>query len=120
MAKKPSNPSSAPVAEISNPVTAEDFFARGWTHYSKKEFFRAESDFRKTLDLAPNLPDGIYALAQTLQASGRATEAVEAYENLLRIIANPAEADQVRHHMLARLAKGHINFIKSGDWKLRG
>jgi Flp pilus assembly protein TadD len=118
MAKKPSSTSSGQPAAIIDPVTAEDFFSRGWTHYSKKEFFRAESDFRKSLELSPNNVEATFALAQSLQASGRPVDATAEYETLLALLANPPEANRVRYYMLARLAKGHINLIKSGDWKL--
>jgi tetratricopeptide (TPR) repeat protein len=119
MAKKPSSTSTGLPAAIIDPVTADDFFARGWAHYSKKEYFRAESDFRKALELTPNHPDGMFGLAQALQASGRPQDAVEAYEKLIRLLENnPAPGDIVRYHMLARLARGHVNFIKTGDWSL--
>jgi tetratricopeptide (TPR) repeat protein len=117
MAKKPDS-SSDQTAAITDPVTPEDFFARGWTHYSKKEFFRAESDFRKALELAPNHIDALFALGQSLQASGRPADAVAEYDKLLALLANPSDANHVRYLMLARLTKGHINLIKTGDWKI--
>lgn len=118
MAKKPSSKRPGVPPPPIEPSSADEFFARGWSHYSRKEFFRAESDFRKAIELAPGHPDGLYGLAQALQASGRPQEAIAAFENLLQTIVDPTEEDRVRYHMLAKLARGHINYIKSGDWKL--
>lgn len=118
MAKKPIRPNPNQPETIIDPTTAEDFFARGWAHYSKKEFFRAESDFRRALELAPGDADSMFAIAQALQSSGRPVDAVAEYEKLLAVLANPPDGDRVRYGMLARMVRGHINHIKTGDWKL--
>jgi tetratricopeptide (TPR) repeat protein len=118
MPKKLSSAKPGPLPPASDPITADDFAARGWTHYSKKECFRAEADFRKALEITPDQPDHLYGLALSLQASGRPVEAVQAFENLLQILEKPSEFDRVRYLMTTRLVKGHINRIKTGDWKL--
>jgi tetratricopeptide (TPR) repeat protein len=117
MAKKTPKKITAPPIP-SEPKTGDDFAQRGWSHYSKKEFFRAESDFRKALEFTPDHPDYLYGLALTLQASGRSQEAVQVFEKLVELLENPTEENKVRYLMLTRLACGHVNRIKTGDWKM--
>ena len=99
-----------------NPQTAHEFIESGWTHYSKKEYFRAETDFQKALDFDPRDVDTQYALAMTLMASARPQEATGAFEKVLSLLKDVQEKDMVRAHMLGRLAQGHINRIQTGDW----
>lgn len=119
MAKQVSETNPEP-ATANLPETAEDFVKSGWSHYSKKEYYRAEADFQKALELSPNHIDTLYALAMTFQTSGRQQEAIHTFERVLKELPQLEEADKVRAHMLGRLAKGHINRIKTGDWNLTG
>lgn len=98
--------------------TAEDFFQSGWRHYSSKEFFRAEADFQKAIELSPDYLDSFYGLGMTYQASNRQPEAIKAFEKVINMLAGNAEVENVRAHMLSRLARGHINLMKTGDWNL--
>ena len=100
------------------PETAPEFVERGWDHYSRKEYFRSEADFQKALDLLPDDVDTLYALGMTQHASGRLQEAVKTFEKTIQILESPSYVDSVRSHMLIRLARGHINRIQTGDWKL--
>jgi Flp pilus assembly protein TadD len=118
MAKPKANVKTDGPTPITDPKSAEDFTARGWHHYMKKEFFRAESDFRKALDLTPDHPDYLYGLALALQASGRSVDAIQVFEETIQALQKRPEEEAVRSHMLTRLARGHINHIKTGDWKL--
>lgn len=118
MAKIASSPPPAQPDETINPTSPEDYSARGWAHYSKKEYFRAESDFQKSIELAPDNLDHVFGLGLAQQASGRPVEATETFEKLLRMLANPGPENKVRYHMLSRLVRGHINLMKTGDWKL--
>ena len=106
---------SEPVA-VANGTSEAEFVESGWSHYSQKEYFRAESDFKKALDINPNNVDTQYALAMTLMASARQQEAVQAFEKVMRMLQNAEGTDFVRAHMLSRLAQGHINRIQTGDW----
>jgi tetratricopeptide (TPR) repeat protein len=103
---------------LSEPQTAEDFTQRGWNHYTKKEYFRAETDFYKALELSPDNPDILYPLALTLQTSGRPKEAADMFEKVIQLYSEPAEENRVRALMVTRLAKGHINRIKTGEWHI--
>lgn len=103
------------------PETADALVESGWRHYSKKEYYRAEADFQKALEVTPDHPDTLYALGMTQQASGRSPDAIETFEKVIRILEQADEGqkiDPVRAHMMARLARGHINRIKTGDWQL--
>jgi tetratricopeptide (TPR) repeat protein len=101
-----------------DPKSAEEFTQRGWDHYTKKEYFRAETDFRKALDIKPEHYDASYALAMTLDASGRQQEAIAEFEKVIDLLKEPGDEDIVRAHMLVRLARGHISRIKTGEWNL--
>lgn len=118
MAKVSSKEKTASPAPITDPKTAEDFLSRGWNHYSKKEFFRAESDFRQALELSPDNVENLYGLALSLQASGRSVDAVQTFEQTILILEQAPDTERVRANMLARLSRGHINRIKTGDWNL--
>lgn len=116
MAKQNDTVKSSESVAPSDPQTAHDFIESGWTHYSKKEYFRAESDFQKALGFDPSDVDTQYALAMTLMASARPQEATTAFEKVLSLLRDVQEKDAVRAHMLGRLAQGHINRIQTGDW----
>lgn len=119
MAKQVSETNPEPVtADL--PQTAEELVESGWSHFSKKEYYRAEADFQKALELSPDHIDTLYALAMTFQNSGRQQEAIHTFEKVINGLPQLEEADKVRAHMLGRLAQGHINRIKTGDWNLTG
>lgn len=111
---------STPVEPIAGaePQTGEDYVERGWRHYSKKEFYRAEADFRKALDMNADTIDTLYALGMTLQASGRPPEAVQTFEKVIELLKDAPPTDNARALMLTRLSHGHINRMKTGDWNL--
>lgn len=118
MAGKKTEQKTTEVIPEAAPQTADEFVASGWGHYSKKEFFRAEADFQKALELSPNSYDTEYALGMVLQASNRQPEAIRAFEKTITMLENVPEEERVRAHMLTRLANGHINRMKTGDWKI--
>ncbi len=118
MAKSNGEEKANNLQTIANPQTSPEFVESGWMHYSKKEYFRAEADFKKALDLSGDDPDTLYALALTYQASGRKQDAVRAFERVVDLLKSAPEEDVVRSHMLARLANAHINRIKTGDWQM--
>ncbi|HEX9018046.1 MAG TPA: tetratricopeptide repeat protein [Anaerolineaceae bacterium] len=92
----------------------------GWGYYAKKEYFRAEEDFRKALELSPDDAELFYALGMTYQASDRQADAISAFEKAIQLLENVQAENQVRAHMMTRLARGHINIMKTGDWNLGG
>jgi len=96
----------------------DQWLESGWSHCSNKEYFRAEADFQKVLAQMPDDPDTIYALAMTQQANGQKQESIQNFEKVIQIIQDPSFPDHVRAIMLTRLARGHINRMKTGDWGL--
>ena len=105
-----------PDPKLINATTASDYIKRGWLYYSTKNYPLAESDFYKALDLDPDNPDTLYALALALKADGKSQPAIENFEKTIKVI--DSFEDRVRAQMLKRLAIGHINQIKTGDWNL--
>lgn len=101
-----------------NSQAAEERLESGWHHYSSKEYFRAEEDFKKVLELLPDHVDTLYALGMTQQASGQIPEAVQTFEKVIQLLENGKVEDTARAHMLVRLAHGHISRMQTGDWNL--
>lgn len=120
MAKKTPGAKAAPVAPIiENPQTAEEFAQRGWQNYSAKEFAKAEADYRRAIDLAPDNPDFLYGLGMTLAAAGKSQDATATFASVIQCLkSNEDDSNRVRNIMLTRLASGHINRIKTGEWRL--
>jgi tetratricopeptide (TPR) repeat protein len=112
------------VEMIENPVTpstpgaVDEYEKRGWAHYTKKEFYRAEEEFRKALEVDPGSTDVRYAMGMAMQASGRMDEAVKTFEQVIHELQASGDTDPVRAKMVMRLAKGHINRIRTGEWNL--
>ena len=103
-------------AVASNPNSAEAYSNLGWGYYGQKKYEDAIQAFRKALALDRNLTDAHYGLALTLKESGATQDAVVEFEAVVKLA--PQDANTVRGQMLSRLARGHINRIKSGDWGL--
>ncbi len=118
MAKQVGEEKSVEPTDPSSPRSADELVESGWSHYSKKEYYRAEADFQKALEMTPNNADTMYALAMTQQASGRPQDAIHTFEKVIQLLEATKEENPVRALMLTRLSHGHINRIKTGDWKL--
>ncbi|NLG97884.1 MAG: tetratricopeptide repeat protein [Chloroflexi bacterium] len=104
---------------ITRPKTSSEFIRQGWSHYSNKEYYRAEDSFRKALDLTPDDPDTLYALAMTLFSSGRKQESIPVYRKVIEVLnRDPDQEKGNRETMLIRMAYGHINFIETGQWRM--
>lgn len=90
-----------------------------WSHYSNNEFFRAEEGFQKALETSPNNVDLLYGLGMTYEASNRQEVAIQTFEKVISILKTPQEAiSHDRAFMLTRLARGHINRMRTGSWRL--
>src|SRR5215510_5760307 len=103
-------------AVSSNPNSAEAQSNLGWGYYGQRKFDDAIAAFRQALTLDRNYLDAHYGLALTLKESGAGQDAVPEFETVLNLA--PQDANTIRGQMLSRLARGHINRIKSGDWGL--
>src|SRR5712692_317294 len=103
-------------AVTSNPNSAEAYSNLGWGYYGQRKYEGAATAFRQALSLDRNLTDAHYGLGLTLKESGAGQDAVAEFEAVVKLA--PQDQNAVRGQMVARLARGHINRIKSGDWGL--
>jgi tetratricopeptide (TPR) repeat protein len=103
-------------AVTANPQSAEAYSNLGWGYYGLRQYDEAIKALREAVRLDPAMIDAHYGLALALKESGATADAIEEFEIVVHLA--PQNTNVVRGHMLARLAKGHINQINSGDWSL--
>jgi tetratricopeptide (TPR) repeat protein len=100
------------------PLDYADYYRQGWDHHVKREEEPAEASLRKALALEPESVDANYVLGLVLKSQQRGKEAIESFERVLDLLDQNKVEDRTRSAMLRRLAKGHINHLKTGDWNL--
>ena len=100
----------------SNPNSAEAYCNLGWGYYGQRKHDDAIKAFQQALALDRNLTDGHYGLGLALKESGAGPDAVAEFEAVMKLA--PQDQNTVRGTMLGRLAQGHINQIKGGDWSI--
>lgn len=110
-------------AEISpvsqNTKSYEELLREGWElHASRKDEDLAESVFRQAIALDSKPVDAYYGLGLVLKSQDRRKEAIQAFEKVVELLDSHAIQDRTRRSILRRLALGHINQLKSGDWGL--
>lgn len=105
-------------ANMPQPQTVSDYMRRGYAYYARSKFPEAEGDFKKAMEIEPKAVDAIYALGMSLKAQGRKDDSIQAFQQVIDMIGQGAIENKVRANMLRRLALGHINEIKEGDWNL--
>ncbi len=105
-------------ATIQNPTTADDLMRRGVAYYARKIYDRAEEDLKAAVALNPELVDGWYNLGLTLKAVFRKDESVQSFEKCIELLSNGVVENHDRTEMMRRLALGHINEQRLGDWNL--
>ena len=103
-------------AVTANPNSAEAQSNLGWGFYGQHQYDDAIKAFQQALTLDRNLTDAHYGLGLTLKEASKNDEAVAEFEMVVKLA--PQDSNAVRGLMLARLARGHISRIKSGDWNL--
>ena len=101
-----------------NLTTADEFLKRGMAYYARKQYENAEKDLRTAISLNEELIDAYYSLGIVLKAAFQEDEAVQAFEKVLDLLNSGLVKNSDQLAMLRRLAKGHINEIKTGDWNL--
>jgi protein O-mannosyl-transferase len=85
---------SATLYEHALAVTKNNYLAEsnlGTTLFNEKHFAEAEKHFRRAIEINPGFATARFKLALTLDESGRADGALDAYEGLLKI--RPLDAD---------------------------
>jgi len=98
--------------------TADEYLQRGMAYYARKQYENAENDLRTAISLNNDLLDAYYCLGMVLKAASKKDEAIQAFEKVLDMLSKGRVKNSDQLAMLRRLAKGHINFIKTGDWNL--
>jgi len=103
-------------AVAANPKSADAHANLGWGFYGEDKWDDAVREFDEALKLESGHIEALYGLALTRKCAGAKLEAVTSFNAAIAQLASLE--DQTRVNVLRRLAKGHINQIQSGDWKL--
>ena len=103
-------------AVAAEPNNAQARCNLGWGYYGKQQYTEAVNTFREALAIDPDMVDAHHGLGLALKVSGGKQAAITAFESVAQLA--PQLEDQVRGHMIARLAQGHISFINTGEWHL--
>ena len=101
-------------AVTASPTSAGAHCNLAWGYYGQKQFAEAIKEFQEALKLDANWVDAHYGLGLALKASGEKKEAIAEFEKASSLAAKLD--DFVRGQMLTRLAEGHLNDLKTGDW----
>jgi cytochrome c-type biogenesis protein CcmH/NrfG len=99
-----------------NPESAEAKCNLGWGYYGARQYDAAIAAFKEALQLDAGSVDTLYGLGLSLKEAGVHGEAIPVFKKVMRLA--PERAPGARGMMLARLARGHINQIKTGEWDL--
>lgn len=99
-----------------NPASVDAQCNLGWGYYGDHRYEDAIPVFREALRLDADSVDASYGLALSLKEAGAGEEAVSAFEKVVKLA--PQKEEGPRGRMLARLARGHINQIRTGDWNI--
>lgn len=103
-------------AASANPTSAEAQSNLGWGYYGQHQYPDAIQAFEAALALDNGYIDAHYGLGLALKESGSGPKALPAFETVVKLTSQLENS--VRGAMLARLARGHINQIQSGNWHL--
>jgi Tfp pilus assembly protein PilF len=103
-------------AVAADPQNADAHSNLGWGYYGLRQYDAAIKALGEAVRLDPSNIDAHYGLALALKESGATAQGIGEFEIVIHLA--PQNTNVVRGHMLARLAKGHINQINSGDWSL--
>ncbi len=104
--------------DTQNATAIDDLIKNAWFAHAQGDQDGAERHFRMALSQAPESVDAHYGLGLTLKAQGRKEEAIQEFQEVLRLLEGGIFDDRARTEMLQRLAKGQINFLTDGDWNL--
>lgn len=105
-------------ASLPQPTTVAEFNKRGMAYYARKDYPAAIQDLEAALAKEPQNIDTLYNLGMVYKAHKLTDKAVEVFTTAIGLLESGVIADKSRTEMLRRLALGHINEIKQGDWNL--
>jgi tetratricopeptide (TPR) repeat protein len=100
------------------PHDVAGYIRRGFAFYSRKEYVKAELDFKHALELDSSSIDALYGLGMVLKFQKLIEDSVKAFQKALELIVGGGVTDPTRTAMLRRLVLGHINELSIGDWNL--
>lgn len=103
-------------AAEADPTNVEAQCNLGWGYYGERAYEAAITAFRAALRLDAGSVDANYGLALSLKEAGQGAEAVPVFMRVMKLA--PQKEAGARGRMLARLARGHVNQIKTGTWDL--
>ena len=103
-------------AAEANPDSVEAKCNLGWGYYGERQYETAIAVFREALKLDAGSVDANYGLGLSLKEAGQGEQAVPVFARVMKLA--PQKESGARGRMLARLARGHINQIRKGDWDL--
>ncbi len=103
-------------AASERPNDAQALADLGWGLYGAAQYAEAVEQFQRALSADPGYLDAHYGLGLAHKALGDKTAAAASFDKAAELT-QQAE-DPVRGAMLRRLAHGHVNEIKDGDWNL--
>jgi tetratricopeptide (TPR) repeat protein len=101
-----------------NLSTGEEYLKRGVAYYARKQYENAENDLRTAIAMDADPVEAYYCLGMVLKAASKSEEAIQCFEKVLDLLNQGRLKNHDRQAMLQRLAKGHINYMKTGDWDL--
>jgi tetratricopeptide (TPR) repeat protein len=99
-----------------NPNSAEAQSNLAWGLYGQRKYDEAIQAYEKALSLDANYLDAHYGLGLALKEAGQTEQATKAFEVVINLA--PQLENTVRGTMVSKLAQGHINQMRSGDWQL--
>jgi tetratricopeptide (TPR) repeat protein len=99
-----------------NPQDGQIAIGLAWALYAAGEYEKSDVMFSQAGLLDPGDVEPPYGNGMARRQRGDKQGAIEAFEKALRL-ADRLE-DRTRAQLLQRLAKGHVNFLRSGDWNL--
>lgn len=105
-------------ADQPEPQDVAGYIRRGFAFYSRKEYLRAEQDFKHAIELDTSSIDAFYGLGMVMKFQKHVEDSVKTFQKTLELIAGGAVTDRTRAAMLRRLVLGHINELTIGDWNL--
>lgn len=88
----------------------------GWVAYGKGDYQEAIKQFDQLVMQNKNDLDAYYGLGLAHKQLKNTAKSIEAFTQAAALAA--ANDDREKSSMLTRLLHGHLNFMKSGDWKI--
>ncbi len=99
-----------------NPQDAQAAIGLAWALYAAGDYEESEAAFSQAGMLDPGDVEPAYGLGMTRRQRDDKQGAIDAFEKAMRLA--DRLQDRTRAQLLQRLAKGHVNFLRGGDWDL--